>query len=106
MIMKTTVAVLCALLLAGACTNDRNETADGAKAGVSAGTPVAATSTELTPEQLGELGAAIRKNPNDARRLLSERGLTEQSFEQAIRKVAEDPAASRRYTESYKKAGA
>jgi hypothetical protein len=34
------------------------------------------------------------------------RGLDEQKFEQAVRKVSEDPAAAKRYSESYKKAGA
>jgi hypothetical protein len=100
---------LCALLVGGACSNDQ----PAATAGASGNTPAAAgqqqaaaTSAELTPEQLGELGAQIRKNPADAQRLLTQRGLDEQKFEQAVRKVAEDPAAAKRYSESYKKAGA
>lgn len=88
---------LCALLLAGACSNDER-----AATAPAAGQQQAA----LTPEQLGELGAQIQKNPNDAQRLLAERGLNAQTFEQAVRKVAEDPAASKRYADSYKKAGA
>lgn len=104
--MKSTsmALALCALLAAGACSNDQNQpaAADASK------TPAAATQqqAELTPEQLGELGAQIRKNPNDAKRLLTERGLDEQKFEQAVRKLSEDPAAAKRYSESYKKAGA
>jgi len=58
----------------------------------------------LSPEELGELGGKIKKNPADAQKLLSEKGLTEQQFEQAVRKVAESPEASKRYTEAYKKA--
>jgi hypothetical protein len=58
----------------------------------------------LTPEQLGELGAKIKKHPKDADDILSKQGLTQQSFEQQVRKVAEDPAASKRYAEAYKKA--
>jgi ABC-type enterochelin transport system substrate-binding protein len=95
---------LCVLLVAGACSNDgRNATADAEQS-----TPAAADQkqADLTPEQLGELGAQIRKNPNDAKRLLTQHGLNEQTFEQAVRKVSEDPAASKRYAESYKKAGA
>lgn len=69
-------------------------------------TSATAAQSTLTPEQLGELGAQIKKSPNDAQKLLTDRGLTEQSFEQAVRKVAEDPAASKRYTEAYHKAGA
>lgn len=102
-----TTLALCALLLAGACSNDKPAT------GASNTTPAAASQqqtaaapAELTPEQLGELGAQIRKNPNDAKQLLAQRGLDEQKFEQAVRKVSEDPAAAKRYSESYKKAGA
>jgi hypothetical protein len=67
---------------------------------------IAVTQSTMTPEQLGELGAAIKKSPNDAERLLSDHGLTEESFKQQVRKVAEDPAASRRYATAYKKTGA
>lgn len=92
---------LCALLLTGGCANDE-------RAAATDGSPAAAgqQQTALTPEQLGELGAQIRKNPDDAQRLLSARGLNEQSFEQAVRKVSEDPAAAKRYADSYKRAGA
>lgn len=65
----------------------------------------AAVASSLTPEQLGELGARIRKEPTRANELLTQRGLTEESFEQAIRNVTEDPEASKRYAESYRKAG-
>lgn len=97
---------LCAVL-AGACSNDQPAaTADKAPAATPAAAASASSGTELTPEQLGELGAQIRKTPNEAQRLLSERGLDEQKFEQAVRKVSEDPEAAKRYSESYKKAGA
>ena|SRR5437763_3921112 len=60
--------------------------------------------TNLTPEQLGEIGAQIKKHPSEANKILSDHGLTESSFEKEIRKVASDPAASRRYRDAYKKA--
>jgi hypothetical protein len=60
--------------------------------------------TNLTPEQLGEIGAQIKKHPSDANKILSDHGLTEASFEKEIRKVSSDPAASRRYRDAYKKA--
>lgn len=60
------------------------------------------TGTELTPEQLGELGARIKKNPGDAAKLLGERGLTEEAFETAIRKVTESSEASQRYTAAFR----
>ena len=58
----------------------------------------------LTPEQLGEIGAKIKKNPSDASKILAEHGLTEASFEKEIRKVSSDPEASRRYRDAYNKA--
>ena len=67
-------------------------------------TPSVAQTTNLSPEELGKLGAEIKKHPKDAEKLLSEKGLTEQSFTQAVRKVAESPEQSKRYTEAYKKA--
>ena len=61
-------------------------------------------SQNLTPEQLGEIGAQIKKHPSNANKILSDHGLTEASFEKAIRDVSSDPAASRRYRDAYKKA--
>jgi hypothetical protein len=66
----------------------------------------ATASTNMTPEQLGELGAQIKKHPRDANKLLSDHGLTEASFEKAIRQVTQDPDASKRYTAAFKKAKA
>lgn len=79
---------------------DNNNTA--ATANTNSGTTVAQSS--LSPEELGELGAKIKKHPKDADQLLSQHGLTEQSFEQAVRKVAESPEQSKRYAAAYKKA--
>jgi hypothetical protein len=66
----------------------------------------ATASTNLTPEQLGELGAQIKAHPKEADKLLSEHGLTEASFEKAIRQVTQDPDASKRYAAAFKKAKA
>jgi hypothetical protein len=60
----------------------------------------------MSPEQLGELGAQIKKHPKDANKLLSDHGLTEASFEKAIRQVTQDPDASKRYAAAFKKAKA
>ena len=59
-----------------------------------------------TPEQLGELGAKIEKTPDQASALLSAQGLNEKTFEQQIRKITEDPQASKRYAAAYEKARA
>ncbi|MFZ2493843.1 MAG: hypothetical protein WA208_20380 [Thermoanaerobaculia bacterium] len=95
----TAVFVLISALALGACGKQASEPAS------TAGTP-AASATTLTPEQLGELGAQIEKNPATASELLSQRGLNETTFEEQIRKVSSDPEASRRYRDSYQKARA
>lgn len=92
---------LSALLVAGGCSDQKTTTTSA-----TTNEPATSASAQLTPEQLGELGAAIKKNPNDAQRLLTEKGLTEESFEQAVRKVSEDPAASKQYADAYKRASA
>jgi len=56
----------------------------------------------MTPEQLGKLGAEIKKHPNDAHKLIEQHGLTEESFAAALRKTSEDPAAAKRYATAYK----
>jgi len=60
--------------------------------------------TNMTPEELGKLGAEIKKKPAEAHRILSEHGLDEASFEKAIRKVSSSVEESRRYAAAYKKA--
>lgn len=68
-------------------------------------TPAATQSVAtMTPEQLGKLGAEIKKHPNDAHKLIQEHGLTEESFAAALRKTSEDPAAAKRYAAAYKEA--
>ena len=57
-----------------------------------------------SPEQLGELGAQIKKQPNDADKLLADHGLTEETFAAAVRKVSENPADAKRYASAYKSA--
>jgi hypothetical protein len=107
MIMRKalTLSLLLLLALGGAC-NQKNEatTAENTEAAA----PPASTVAEhqLTPEELGELGAHIKKTPERAGELLSAHGLNEKSFESQIRKVTEDPEASKRYAEAYKKASA
>jgi hypothetical protein len=105
--MKTTsiAFALSALLWAGACSNDQ-KTATNQVAPAETAAVQRQASAEMTPEQLGELGAEITQRPNEAEQLLAQRGLDAQSFERAIRKVAEDPTAARKYAESYKKSRA
>lgn len=94
--MRATLTILMLLLLplAAACREEES-------AAASANAPAAAN---LTPEELGELGAQIAREPGRANELLSSRGLNEQSFEEAIRQVTQDPEASKRYRDAYQKA--
>lgn len=62
----------------------------------------AAKATALTPEQLGTLGAEIQKQPERADELLAKNGLDRESFERQIRKVTEDPEASKRYATAFR----
>lgn len=95
----TILALTLTLTLAGAC---RQETASEGSIAPETGLAPAA----MTPEQLGALGAQIRKEPDRADELLSEHGMTRDSFEQAIRDVTENPDAARRYTAAYRQASA
>lgn len=96
------ISLAFALTLLAAC--EKTETASITPSGDK--TTEAAKTHEMTPEMLGELGAEIEKNPDRAKELLSEHGLDENSFEAEIRKITEDPDASKRYRDAYEKAKA
>jgi len=102
--MKTTISItaLTALLLVAGCKGNVN-TAGTAGPTPATNKPVVAAAA-TTPEQLGALGAEIKKHPNDAHKLIVEHGMTEESFAAAVRKVSEDPAAAKRYASAYKQA--
>jgi hypothetical protein len=94
------------LLVAAGC---KNQNASTTSATDTSATTVAQSSspsstTSLSPEQLGALGAQIKKQPNDADKLLAAQGLTEESFAAAVRKVSESPADAKRYATAYKSA--
>ncbi len=94
--------LLSAVLLA--CSDSPQQT--GAAASAPPQSSASAANEEMTPEQLGELGAKITKQSGQAREILSQHGLDEKSFEAKIRKVTEDPDASRRYAAAFEKAKA
>ena len=100
-----TLALMVALALAGACGNDQKQTASATQV-APAQQPTVTPAASLTPEQLGELGAQIRKDPARADELLARKGLNSQTFEKQIRDVTENPDASKRYAEAYRKASA
>ena len=106
--MRNTIiamATLTLLLAAGGCKNNQSSTtaASSPSSYNSSGSNVAQAAS-LSPEDLGSLGAQIKKQPNDADKLLAQKGLNAQSFAAAIRKVSEDPAAAKRYAAAYKSA--
>jgi len=97
--------LILATLLIVACqqrTTTTSSTTASPTSTVSSSTTISQT-TSLTPEQLGELGAEIKRHPDDAKKILADHGLDEASFERAIRSVSSDPAQSRRYAAAYKK---
>jgi nucleotide-binding universal stress UspA family protein len=108
--IRTTVLAIAALslTLTFGCKKDTVTTSDGGTVTTSETTVASGSSTRatLTPEELGELGAKIKASPADAQKLLSEKGLDERSFEQAIRKVSESPEESKRYAAAFKKTSA
>jgi hypothetical protein len=104
MIMKQRFIMVLALALALVAACNKTETSAITPTGDK--TTEVAKSHEMTPEMLGELGAEIEKNPDNAKQLLSEHGLDEKSFEVEIRKITEDPEASKRYAAAYEKAKA
>jgi hypothetical protein len=89
------------LALGGACNENQTSAAGEVNDAESA-----QAAKDLTPEELGKLGAELKKNPDRADQILTERGLDAKSFETAIRKVSEDPEASKRYAAAYKEASA
>jgi hypothetical protein len=98
--MKTITALMIVALLTACSEQPR------AAAPAQASPVAAAPATGMTPEQLGALGAEIRKDPSTADELLQKHGLTRQTFEKAIRDVTENAEESRRYAEAYRKASA
>ncbi len=100
--MKKAIAIV-ALLAALGC-KDKTTSSSATQQPVSTEQTAQAQTSNVTPEQLGEIGAQIKKHPSDADKILSDHGLTQASFEKEIRRVASDPAASRRYRDAYKKA--
>ena len=103
MTMKRILTATLLSLALVACSNDSDQASSAT--GTSADDAVVAKAN-LTPEQLGAIGAEIKKSPDQAKQILARHNLDEVSFEQAIRDVTENPEASKRYAEAYKKAGA
>lgn len=103
--MKNTLLALSMLMAiaAAGCKNNTITPATSSSTPASGNAAVTASAPSLTPEQLGELGASIHKHPSEGTKILSDRGLTQEQFERAIRQVSSDPEASKRYAAAYKR---
>ena len=99
--MRQAITITLLLSLLVACGQKDERTVASAPAG-----QPGIAQTSLTPEQLGELGAQINRQPDRANELLTHHGFTLESFEKEIRRITEDPQASRRYANAYKRAKA
>lgn len=91
---RSAILAVTFLLLLGGCREEATST--------STATAVSASNAALDPEQLGRLGAQVKKQPNEASALLKSHGLDERSFEEAIRRVTEDRESSRRYAAAFR----
>jgi hypothetical protein len=99
---KTTLIAALVLVAALGCKQKSATTA--ASSSPSSQPAVTEQAANVTPEQLGQIGAEIKHHPKDADKILADHGLNQEQFAKAIRQVASDPAASRRYRDAYKKA--
>src|SRR4051794_6030629 len=90
------------LLLLGGC--KQKTTTDTVATPTTTSSTSTTVVTNMTPEELGQLGAEIKKKPAEAKRILAEHGLDEATFEKAIRKVSSSIDESRRFAAAYKKA--
>ena len=109
--MKTllTTLALGTLVLAGCKNNPAASSQDSTAAATAQNSSQASSASPagtypMSPEQLGMLGAQLKRQPGDADRLLAQHGLTLQSFGVAVRKVSEHPADAKRYATAYRSA--
>ena len=96
-------AAIVTLVLAAGCKSNSSSTS-AASGNTDTTSVTQASASSLSPEQLGTIGAQIKKTPNDADKILADHGLNTQSFASAVRKVSENPADAKRYAAAYKSA--
>lgn len=97
-------AAMVTLVLAVGCKNNSSSTSAASGNTDTTSAAAQASAASLSPEQLGTIGAQIKKTPNDADKILADHGLNTQSFASAVRKVSENPADAKRYAAAYKSA--
>src|ERR1700757_1790040 len=96
---QLTIIAAFLVVVATGCHNQQTATSNTASQPYAKSTAPNLANTDqastLSPEDLGTLGAQIKKTPNDADKLLADKGLNEQSFAAAIRKVSENPDSAK-----------
>ena len=101
---------LTAVFAMGGCKNNSsyNSASNASNSSYSAkqAAPANTAAVSASPEDLGKIGAEIKRHPKDAQKILTDHGMDEASFEKAIRSVSSHPDESKRYRDAYKKAGA
>jgi Flp pilus assembly protein TadD len=102
--LLTSSAIVMLVLVSGCKNNPSSMTASTGSDTTTTSAQSSTPAASLSPEQLGTLGAQIKKQPNDAEKILADHGLNEQQFAAAVRKVSENPADAKRYATAYKSA--
>lgn len=97
--MKITRALVLSVLvlscgLAFACGGDGGVEAD-----------TVGSAAELSPTDLGTLGARLHQSPQEADAILESEGLTWEEFEAAVRQVSADVGDAEAYTEAFEAGG-
>ncbi len=93
--MKTiTRTLLAALLLSlgifgAACQDEVATTSESVDAG------------ELSPDELGRIGARLHEAPDDAEAILADEGITWEDYQEAVRQVSADVESAQRYSEAF-----
>lgn len=81
------------LILAIGCKNQNQPASTNADNNSSNNSIASQQTTNMSPEDLGKLGAEIKKHPGDAQKLLSDKGLTEQPVRAGRAKSRRKPGA-------------
>ncbi|HEX2253156.1 MAG TPA: hypothetical protein VHQ65_07810 [Thermoanaerobaculia bacterium] len=99
-VLLTPVLLATVLLAAGLLATGCQNEPEVAESGIST-----ADAADLSPEELGRLGARLSQEPGRAEAILAEEGVTWESFQAAVREVAASVETARRYSEAYRDAG-
>lgn len=69
-----------------------------------AGGQESVSAAELSPAELGEIGAELDQSPDRAEEILREKGIDPDEFGAAVREIAADVDAARKYSRAFAEA--